>query len=269
MLKSMVKTIIPASYHKHISNAIRVSTSVLYAGNRFECPVCGGTFRRFRPYGGTVPVIREKEILGMGFRANSACPRCNSRERTRMTALYVGRLLRERQGLALRVLHFAPEKSLQEYLLKHRNVQYLSGDLCPGAAMVVMDITHIQYPQSSFDLIICNHVLEHVPDDAKAMSELRRVLAPDGIALITVPFSLKLDRTYEDFSITDEDRRLRLFGQADHCRIYGADFVDRLTAAGLKARSFRAAELFSSEEVSQHSLMEEEPLFLCGKSNGT
>jgi SAM-dependent methyltransferase len=138
-----------------------------------------------------------------------------------------------------KVLHVAPEPRLSEILRDQPTIKYLTADLHSGEVMVKMDITTIQFPDEQFDAIICNHVLEHVADDRKAMAELYRVLRPGGWAILQVPIALALDCTYEDFSITAPAAREAAFGQHDHVRIYASDYKDRLKAAGFKVKVFR------------------------------
>lgn len=122
--------------------------------------------------------------------------------------------------------------------------------------MVKMDITDIRYPDESFDIIICSHVLEHVPDDVKAMSEFHRVLKKNGWAILLVPIAA-MDKTYEDFSIVTEAGRLKAFGQSDHVRKYGKDYIDRLRSAGFNVTVIKKEELASEEEIKRMCLSED------------
>ena len=130
--------------------------------------------------------------------------------------------------------------------------------------MVKMDITDIQYPDESFDVIYCSHVLEHVVDDRKAMSEFRRVLKSDGWAILLVPITV--ETTYEDPSIVDPAERLKHFGQDDHVRRYGKDYVERLRAAGFKVSVSNASDLCQEPEVLQMGLTPASgEIFFCTK----
>ena len=131
--------------------------------------------------------------------------------------------------------------------------------------MQVMDVGALPLDDNAFDLVICNHVLEHIPDDAKAMSELYRVLRPGGEAILQVPISLNLDRTYEDFSILSHEGREREFGQEDHCRIYGTDYRDRLELAGFTVRPLDPVGAFGEDIVRRYALLPEEKLYICSK----
>ena len=144
------------------------------------------------------------------------------------------------------MLHIAPELCFEARFRQQIGPGYLTADLMEPAD-VRMDITDIQYPNDSFDIIYCSHVLEHVPDDRKAMREFHRVLKSDGWAVFMVPITI--DQTVEDPSITDPQERLRLFGQHDHVRRYGRDFVDRLKEAGFHVNVTAARDFLSDDEV--------------------
>ena len=139
----------------------------------------------------------------------------------------------------MKLLHVAPEARVNAILRQAAALDYVTADICPRHATVQMDITQIQFPEDSFDAIICNHVLEHIPDDQKAMSELYRVLKPGGWAILQVPVSATLKETYEDFSITSSELRKEAFGQRDHVRIYAEDYKDRLARVGFQINVFR------------------------------
>jgi SAM-dependent methyltransferase len=154
----------------------------------------------------------------------------------------------------LDVLHFAPEPSLASLLSGLPNLRYRSGDLQPGAAMEVMDMTAIPAADESFDLVLCNHVLEHVPDDLAAMRELRRVLRRGGAAITQHPVEWGRERTFEDPSITAPEDRLRAFGQEDHVRVYGPDFLDRWRTAGFEPELRRYRDELPPAEVERMRL---------------
>ena len=150
------------------------------------------------------------------------------------------------------MLHVAPERPLEVRLRDELGEGYLTADLLDRRAMVQMDITDIQYPDQTFDVIYCSHVLEHVPDDKKAMREFHRVLKNDGWAILLVPITS--DSTYEDASITSAEDRLQAFGQDDHVRRYGPDYADRLREAGFQVKISKPADVASSEEIARMGL---------------
>jgi SAM-dependent methyltransferase len=218
-----------------------------YAGVAFQCNICGRTFGRFDQ--------------GVHTSNELQCPFCKSRPRHRTAYRY----FRERSdlfdGRPKRMLHMAPEPSLGPIFRAIPNIDYLSGDLDPKAAMVQMDITDIQYPARSFDVIYCSHVLEHVPDDRKAMREIVRVLTTRGWAVIAVPI-VRRDRTFEDPSITGPAAREKAFGQFDHVRSYGPDFAHRLRESGCDVTIDDFASRLSNEEVHRYGLSRED-IYVC------
>jgi SAM-dependent methyltransferase len=191
------------------------------AGKGNYCPCCDSNVLRFLPYGNPP-------------RPNAACPLCGAKERHRLIVLYLRERTNLLDGQPKRILHIAPERPIERLFRSAPRVEYLSADLFDPLAMVKMDICNIQYPDASFDAIYCSHVLEHVPDDRRAMREFHRVLAPNGWAILQVPITAKA--TFEDPSVTDPADRLRIFGQADHVRRYGPDYVHRLREAGFDVK---------------------------------
>jgi SAM-dependent methyltransferase len=195
--------------------------------------------------------IRQYQISAMGPRDAYRCPYCGSTDKERLVWLYLtNRLHVQDANKHLRVLHIAPEKNTQQLLRSLPNSTYLAGDKFTESYLdgryadtKEMDITALELPDNSFDLIICNHVLEHVPDDATGMRELYRVLAPGGQAILQIPISPTLSHTYEDATKTTPHERSAAFGQDDHVRIYGTDYSQRLTAAGFAVSVVPAAEI--------------------------
>jgi SAM-dependent methyltransferase len=163
----------------------------------------------------------------------------------------------------MRVLHVAPEASLQLRVRAIPGIRYVEGDNDDYWSTQMLDVTDLQFPDASFDAVICNHVLEHVPDDRRAMSEIRRVLAPGGWAMLLVP-DVRDAATQEDLSITDPAERKARYGQVDHVRLYGWDYVDRLEDAGFVVQVERPEDLFDAETIERCRLKkfgELEPLF--------
>ena len=209
------------------------ATTARYRGTSRSCPVCGNSSSRFRT-SGIIP------------RPDAECAYCNALERHRFLWLYMTERTDLFDGKPKSMLHVAPEACLAPRFQQRVGEGYLTADLLEPA-MVKMDITAIQYPEASFDVIYCSHVLEHVPDDKKAMREFCRVLKPDGWAIVLVPITA--DKTIEDPSVTDPAERLRLFGQEDHVRRYGPDYMDRLQEAGFKIEKTSVADLVSPDDA--------------------
>lgn len=170
----------------------------------------------------------------------------------------------------MRLLHFAPEQCFYDILSRQHNIEYLPCDRTPefykfkGAIEVQrVDITQMTFQDNYFDIILCNHVLEHIPDDALAMAELKRVMKKDGWGIFQVPIDYDRATTYEDFSVTTREERLKVFGQEDHVRWYGRDYKDRLQTAGFIVTEDDYVGQFSSEEVFQFGLMSSELIYHC------
>lgn len=220
-----------------------------YRGDAVECPCCGGRFRSFLPGG-----VRRRE----GVR----CPRCDSLERHRLLWLFLEQctdLLTTPQ----RVLHVAPEPQIGHRLAALPHLEYVSADLDSPLAQERIDVTDIPYPDGHFKAVICCHVLEHVPDDRRAMRELRRVLAEDGWAILQTPVHVENAHTIEDPGITDPEERRRRFGQPDHVRIYGRDFTARLAEAGFRVHRDPFARRLGAETRRRHGLRRSERVLVC------
>ncbi|MDY7006358.1 MAG: methyltransferase domain-containing protein [Cyanobacteriota bacterium] len=264
-VKSIARKFIPESYkttlwdnyqryrrlNKDIGQEIKaISRGFRYMGNQVICPCCNGKFSEFLPYGNNRP--------------NALCPRCSSLERHRLLWLY----FQEKTNLfasPLKILHIAPEKFFQKKLKSLPNLDYLSTDLEAEWAMEKMDITNIKYVDNTFDVILCNHVLEHIPDDRKAMKELLRVLKPNGWAILQVPLEPNLDKTFEDPSITSPEDRKRVFGQKDHVRLYGKDYKNRLEEAEFDVVVDNFVKELNEETVNRYGLRRDHNIYFCSK----
>lgn len=188
-------------------------------GNKYTDPIDGRSFSKFLPYG-----------YG-NQRENVLSPSTLSLERHRLLWLY----LKDHTDFftaSHKVLHFAPEQAFYKRFRKLENLDYTTTDLESPLADVKADICNLPFEDNSFDFILCNHVLEHIPDDTLAMQELYRILAPGGIAILQIPQDLQREKTFQDDSITDPKERAKIFGQYDHVRIYGRDYFGKLRSVG-------------------------------------
>ena len=231
------------------------------SGSELECPFCKSTFSRFLSFGEKSEAVTRWKIIGSGFRLNSMCPSCFSRDRERLLYLY----LKHETTIFLRpaqVLHIAPEKRLTRVLTAQPHLNYLSADLKEKDVMMNVDITGLPFDEASFDLVICSHVLEHIPNDRAAMAEIYRVLKSPGMALLQVPISWEIGMTYEDPAKTTSEERQLAFGHSGHVRIYGRDYVDRLQEAGFTVDVFDAGKHFGNAFVARNCLIEDEKLFI-------
>ena len=217
---------------------------LLYKGRGVECPVCGRRYRKFMPYGYVVA------------RANALCPHCLSLERHRLLWLY---LTRETDLLASfpQTLHIAPEVCIMRHLKPHFAAhpdRYVTADLESPLADLHFDVQRIPLADASVDVVLCNHLLEHVADDRQALRELHRILRPGGWGILLSPVDPGYAHTYEDDTITEPDERTRIFGQYDHRRIYGRDYADRLREAGFEAEDIDYAASLPAEERARYAL---------------
>jgi SAM-dependent methyltransferase len=195
-------------------------------------------------------------------RPNALCPNCLSLERHRLIWVY----LKEKAGFfddKQKVLHIAPEACFMERLEKRLGDDYITADIESPLAKVKMDIHQIPFSENSFDVVLCNHVLEHVADDIKAISEIKRVLRPGGYAILQVPFFNPVgEKTFEDNTITDPWERERIFGQNDHVRKYGNDYPQRIRQAGLDVEVDEFVNEISPEKRTRYGLVKGEQLFV-------
>jgi SAM-dependent methyltransferase len=221
-------------------------------GDAVECTVCSGKFKKFLPYGRLEP------------RENALCPSCLALERHRLMYLY----LKKKTNFfskKLKVLHIAPEYCFIDRFEELPNLEYVTADIESPLAKVKMDIEKIQYPENSFDVIFCNHVLEHVEHFDVATSELYRVLKPGGWAIMQSPQDLSLAHTLQDDSITDPRERERVFRQSDHLRLFGKDYGKELARAGFKVTEDEFVKELLKEQSTRYALPMEEIIYFCEK----
>lgn len=219
----------------------------IFKGNNFFDPIDGKSYRRFLPYG-----------YGKQ-RSNALSPGTLSLERHRQLWLY---LQNETEFFTtnLKVLHIAPEQEFLRRFKKMKNLDYTSADLFSPIVEVKADILDLPFENETFDVVICNHVLEHIADDRKAMSELYRVMKTGGWGIIQVPMKNSLEKTYEDFNITDPKERQKHFGQYDHVRWYGMDYFDRLKSVGFETEINFYSQKFSEADIKKFGLNKNEIL---------
>ncbi|WP_421920382.1 class I SAM-dependent methyltransferase [Marinifilum sp.] len=246
MIKGVIRfllQILPRPFLIRLSLLINRVVAVFLIGNKVECPVCGGKFRRFLPYGYTKSTGRD----------NCLCPKCLSLERHRLMWLY---LKNETDffNKNIKVLHIAPEQCFYKRFKALPNLDYTTGDLESPIADVHFDVQNIPFADKKFDVVICNHVLEHVDDDAKALKEFNRILKPGGFAILQVPMDTNNPKTEEDPNVTDPNERERLYRQKDHVRLYGLDYADRLCIAGFKVSQSKYSNQFPKELAEKYRL---------------
>ena len=231
----------------NLSIFLRPLIVLFFKGSNFTDPIDGKSYRKFLPYG-----------YGKQ-RPNALSPGTLSLERHRQMWLY---LQNETNFFThkLKVLHIAPEQEFLRKFKKMKNLEYTSADLFSPIVDVKADIVDLPFEDNSFDIIICNHVLEHIVDDRKAMSELYRVMKSGGWGIVQVPMKNSLEKTYEDFTITDPKERQKHFGQYDHVRWYGMDYFDRLKSVGFETEINFYSQKFSEAEIKRFGLNKNEIL---------
>ena len=229
-----------------LSYVIRPFIAFYLKGNKYTDPIDNKSFRKFLPYGYEVQ------------RQNVLSPSTLSLERHRLLWLY---LTNETNFFTSKkkVLHMAPEQCFLSRF-KKLNHEYITADIDSPIADVKADIVNLPFTDNSFDVVLCNHVLEHIQDDTKAMKELFRVMKKGGMGIFQVPQDLNRDVTFEDNSITDSKERAKIFGQYDHVRVYGRDYFDKLRSVGFKVEEVNYSQKVSSELSSRYRLMEGELL---------
>ena len=221
-------------------------------GNKYTDPIDGKSFRKLLPYG----YGKQRE--------NALSPSTLSLERHRLMWLY---LQQETDFFTSqkKVLHMAPEQCFLSMFRKQKNLEYTTADLYSPIADVKADICDLPFEDNAFDVVFCNHVLEHIPDDTKAMQELYRVLKPGGMGIFQIPQDLSRAKTFEDDTITDEKERAKIFGQYDHVRVYGRDYFDKLRAIGFRVEEVDYTKKITQKEIERFCLMPGEILPVCFK----
>jgi len=240
-LFKIILNIIPRPILIRLSYIVRPVLAFFLKGNNFTDPIDGKSFTTFLPYG-----YGEQ-------RHNVLSPSTLSLERHRLLWLY---LQNETNFFSaeIKVLHFAPEQCFLKRFKKLKNLEYTTTDLESPIADVKADICNLPFKDNSYDVILCNHVLEHIPDDTKAMQELYRVLKPGGYGVFQIPQDLSRANTFEDDSITDKKERSKIFGQYDHVRVYGRDYFDKLRSIGFKVEEVNYTKLLSKEDITKYCL---------------
>ena len=244
----------PRPFLIRVSYLLRPIFAFLLKGSQFFDPIDGKSYRTFLPYG-----------YGK-TRENVLAPGTLSLERHRLLWLF----LKEKtsffnQSKNFKVLHFAPEQAFYNRFKKFTHWNYTTTDLNSPLADVKADICDLPFEDNSYDLILCNHVLEHIPDDQKAMQELFRVLKPGGMGIFQIPQDLSRAQTFEDHSITNPKDRARVFGQYDHVRIYGYDFFDQLRKIGFRVDEVDLTKEYTASEIKKFGLAKGEIIPVCYK----
>jgi SAM-dependent methyltransferase len=252
LLKRVLLERMPGVRRHQLLGAVR---GARYRGDAVQCPCCDSTFSRFLPHRG---------------RTQAKCPRCGALERHRVLWLFLERETDLFEGGSL--LHIAPEYAFLRRFNQTSGLQYVTGDLDSALASHQLNVMDISFAAESFDFLMCNHVLEHVEDDRQALAEIHRVLKPGGWAILMCPVDRRRATTLEDPTVMAPEDRHRVFGQSDHVRLYGRDYVDRLVGAGFTVRADSYLDGFEESAIERLGLRREEDdvfgdeeVFLCTK----
>jgi SAM-dependent methyltransferase len=253
LFKSILNTI-PRPWLIKASYLVRPVIAWYLKGERFTDPIDGKSFRKFLPYG----YGKQRE--------NALSPSTLSLERHRLMWLF----LRDETNFftsknKLKVLHIAPEQCFLDIFRKQQNLEYITSDIASPIADVKADICNLPFKESEFNVVFCNHVLEHITNDTKAMQELYRVLKPGGFGIFQIPQDLLRTTTFEDNTITDKKERAQIFGQYDHVRVYGRDYFLKLRAIGFKVDEVDYTKKIAPEKLERFCLMQDEILPVCYK----
>ena len=221
-------------------------------GNTYTDPIDGRSFKSMLPYGYETQ------------RNNVLSPSTLSLERHRLLWLYLNDQT-DFFTAPKKVLHFAPEQAFYKLFRKQKNLDYTTTDLFSPLADVKADICNLPFKDNEYDVILCNDVLEHIPDETKPMQELYRVLKPGGMAILQIPQDLNRAETFADDSITDQKERAKIFGQYDHVRIYGRDYFDKLRSIGFTVIEEDYTQKIEPQLVEKYCLAKGEVIPVCYK----
>ena len=253
-LFKLILNTIPRPLLIRLSYVARPVLAFLLKGNKFTDPIDGKSFRIFLPY-------------GYGKQRNNVLsPSTLSLERHRLLWLYLqNETTFFTSETKLKVLHFAPEQAFYKRFKNQKNLKYTTTDLFSPLADVKADICNLPFEDNQYDIILCNHVLEHIPDDTKAMQELYRVLKTGGMGIFQIPQDLSREFTFSDDSIIDQKERAKIFGQYDHVRVYGRDYFNKLRSIGFKVTEEDYTSKISPELVEKYCLAKGEIIPVCYK----
>jgi len=245
---------VPRPWLIKVSYLVRPIIAFSLKGNKFTDPIDGKSFRKFLPYG----YGKQRE--------NALSPSTLSLERHRLMWLF----LRDDTDFftskeKIKTLHIAPEQCFLDLFRKQTNLEYITSDLESPIADVKADICNLPFDDNSFNVVFCNHVLEHIMDDTKAMQELYRVLKKGGFGIFQIPQDLSREKTFEDNTITNRTERAEIFGQYDHVRVYGRDYFNKLRSVGFEVDEIDYTKKITREKLERYCLMKNEILPVCYK----
>lgn len=250
-----------------IKNKVAPIMARLPFNQQHECNFCNSKIRYFLPFGGgwknQPQLMVTLNCIGSDV-DNFSCPVCGAHDRERHLRMFIDKLNIKMQNASL--LHFAPERMLSKYISDQKPSLYVKADLFPSSDDIVkINMLDIPYKENYFDFVIANHVLEHVNDFSKALSELHRVLKIGGYAILQTPYSNQLHHTLEDQGINTDKMRLEVYGQEDHVRLFGTDIFKLISDAGFVPHIARHVDVLSEMDSNYWGVNILEPLFLFEK----
>lgn len=250
-------------YSSFIDDNLLVATNNLKLYGKKHCIVCENNPNEFLAYGLKEEIFKRHHIIGGGYRENCICPCCkvNDRERWIYYVLQKKLSVNEWSG---RVLHFAPEKKITDYIRQNQSIDYYTCDIVSGRAMHVVDITDIPFKENTFDYIISNHVIEHIENEKKAVSEIKRVLKSNGKWIFSFPICTDM-KTYENDDVVLPEDRLKEYGQEDHVRLYGHDYKERFENYGLKIKIFSPEREMSNQDILKYGFIKDDVILVATK----
>lgn len=245
---------LPRPWLIRLSYVFKFFAPIVYKGNKVECPVCKKSFRKFLSYGSNV-----------AHRENVLCPYDLTLERHRLMWLYLQNKSDFFTKPNLKVMHIAPEQCFHKLFKNQKNLDYITGDLVSPIADLHFDLHQIPLEDNQYEIIFCNHVMEHVTDDLKCMQELYRIMKPGGWGIFQVPIDTNRNTTYEDWNITTPEEREKHFWQYDHVRLYGTNYPNRLEEAGFTVETVDYGKEISPELFERYRLPKGEMLYVVHK----
>jgi len=253
LIKFVLKTI-PRPFLIRLSYVFRIFVPILYKGNKVECPVCEKSFSKFLPYG----YVNQRDSV--------LCPYDLTLERHRLMWLYLKNESDFFTKPNLNVLHIAPEQCFYKLFKNQKNLNYLTGDIESPLADLHFDLHQIPLDENKFDVVFCNHVLEHVTDAKQCMNELFRVMKPGGFGIFQVPQDFSRELTYEDPTIITPEEREKHFWQYDHVRLFGLDYPNWLRDAGFTVEEYDPELNLTIDQIKRFRLMKNEVLYIAYKN---
>lgn len=256
MIKLALK-IFPRPFLIRMSYVFKYFAPILLKGDNVECPVCEKKFKKFLAYG-----------YGAQNRPNVLCPHDFTLERHRLMWYYLKNHSNFFTAEGLKVMHVAPEQCFLGKFKKQKNLEYVTSDLESPIADMHFDLHDIPLEDNQYDVIFCNHVMEHVDDYHRCMQELLRIMKPGGWGIMQVPIDYTRTETYEDPTITDPKEREKHFWQYDHVRLFAQDYPDKLRNAGFEVENFEFKKEMEEEYYKRYRFQDSEILYIVRKPNG-